>query len=83
MIVNRCCMACKIRKAKNDLIRIVNKENKHLVIDEKQNINSRGMYICKDKKCIERVLKTISKNKFKCSIKCDISDLEKLLCTIY
>lgn len=83
MIVNRCCIACKTRKPKKELFKIVSDENNNPVIDEKQKINSRGMYICENKKCIERVLKTISKNKFKCSIKCDINDLEKLLNTVY
>ena len=82
MIVNRRCIACKTRKPKNELLRIVSDLNNNPCIDEKQKINSRGLYICKDEKCIERVLKTISKNKFKCSIKCDISDLEELLHTI-
>ena len=83
MIVNRCCIACKTRKPKSELIRIVSDKNGNSYIDEKQKVNSRGMYICKDNKCVDKILKMILKNKYKCSIKCDISNLEELLHTIY
>lgn len=81
MEVNRCCIACRKRNFKKDLIRIVSYENK-VIVDDLQKLNTRGMYICKDKKCVDKVLKIISKNKFKCSLDLNVKDLEELLVNI-
>ena len=72
MIPMRCCMACRKRKEKNKLFRIVADKNKKAIIDKEQNINSRGFYLCKDKKCIENFTKAIEKSKVK--FKIDIED---------
>lgn len=74
----RCCMACKKRKEKNELIRIVSKNNK-AVIDYSQKENTRGMYICKDKNCISSMIKAINKNKLKTKIKIEQDSLLELL----
>lgn len=74
----RCCMACKKRKEKNELIRIVSKNNK-AVIDYSQKENIRGMYICKDKNCISSMIKAINKNKLKTKIKIEQDSLLELL----
>lgn len=47
---------------KNELIRIVQKDEE-LLVDEKQKIMSRAMYICKNKECIEALKKRKSLNK--------------------
>ena len=72
MIPMRCCMACRKRKEKIDLFRIIADENKKAIIDKNYNINSRGIYLCKDKKCIDNFIKAIEKNKVK--FKIDIED---------
>lgn len=72
----RCCVACKSRKDKKEFFRIVADNEKKAIIDKNQNINSRGIYICKDKKCIESLKKAINKNKVK--IKIDINDCSLL-----
>ena len=64
----RCCVACKSRKNKKELYRIVADNNKNAIIDRKQNINSRGLYICKDIKCITTLQKIILKNRMKLKI---------------
>lgn len=64
----RCCIACKARKNKKDLIRIVADKDKKAILDTNMNINSRGIYICKDKKCICNLQKAIQKNKLKLKI---------------
>ena len=51
----RCCIACKSRKNKEEFFRIVADNNKNAIIDENQNINSRGIYLCKYKKCINNI----------------------------
>lgn len=72
----RCCVACKTRKEKNYFFRIVADKEKNAIFDKNQNINSRGIYICKDGKCIENIKKAIKKNKVK--LKIDTND-ESLL----
>ena len=52
----RTCIACRAKRQKEELLRIVAKENV-AVIDEAQKENTRGMYICKDKSCINKLLK--------------------------
>ena len=52
----RTCIACRTRKQKEELLRIVSKEGV-AVIDENQKENARGMYICKDNVCINKLLK--------------------------
>ena len=72
MIPMRCCIACRKIKEKSDLIRIVADENKRAIIDVKKNINSRGIYLCKDKNCIDNCIKAIKRNKL--NLKIDIED---------
>lgn len=62
----RMCVACRKMLPKNELIRIVKKDDT-IVFDEKHKILARGMYLCKNEECIksaqkkkafERLLKT-------------------------
>lgn len=75
----RCCIACKARKNKSELIRIVINEDEKPIVDRSQKINSRGIYICKDTKCIENIKKAIKKKKLKIKINVDEDSLLKLL----
>ena len=52
----RTCIACRTRKNKQVLLRIISKENKACV-DETQKENTRGMYICSNIECINKLLK--------------------------
>jgi predicted RNA-binding protein YlxR (DUF448 family) len=74
----RCCSLCRKRNSKENLYRIV-ADNGSAILDEKQNINSRGMYICKNKKCIENFIKVIDKSKFNLKINIDRDSLKKVL----
>ena len=76
MVKIRCCVRCKSRKPKEELFRIVPDDNKKVILDEKQKINKRAIYICKNKKCIEEYIKFIKKKKV--YLKPDIS-LDSLL----
>jgi predicted RNA-binding protein YlxR (DUF448 family) len=60
------------------LFRIV-ADNGSAILDEKQNINSRGMYICKNKKCIENFIKAIDKSKFNLKINISYDSLKEIL----
>ena len=75
----RCCIACKARKNKSELIRIVINEDGKPIVDRSQKINSRSIYICKDTKCIENIKKAIKKKKLKIKINVDEDSLLKLL----
>ena len=52
----RTCIACRTRKQKEELLRIVSKEGV-ATLDEKQKENTRGMYVCKESTCINKLLK--------------------------
>ena len=63
------CIACRNKKHKEELLRIVSK-NGSAMLDTAQKINTRGIYICNDKTCISRLLK--AKDITKC-VKIDAS----------
>lgn len=77
MIKIRTCIACRAKKSKNELIRIVASEG-IARIDESQKENARGIYICNDENCINRLLK--AKDLSKCiKIKTNTENLKELL----
>lgn len=53
----RTCISCKCKKDKSQYIRIVKDSTGHCIVDTSHKYNSRGIYICDDKKCIDRLLK--------------------------
>lgn len=52
----RMCLACKARKNKSELFRLIYDEDLGFVLDEKQKQNKRALYICKDNKCLNKIL---------------------------
>ena len=58
MKLERTCMACRSKFEKGNLLRIVKEPNGNISIDESYKVNGRGMYICKNKECINKVIKT-------------------------
>ena len=75
----RSCIACRTKKAKKNLFKIVADNEKNAILDRNQNINSRGIYICKDKKCIENIQKALNKNKIKLKIEVNNHSLIEVL----
>jgi len=69
MIKIRTCIACRNKKHKEELLRIV-AQNGNAVLDNNQKMNTRGIYICNEKTCISKLLK--AKDITKC-IKIDAS----------
>lgn len=57
-VPERMCISCRIKKEKEHFFRIV-KNNTNYVLDLEQKAQSRGIYVCKDRLCIEK----LSKNK--------------------
>jgi len=76
--LKRCCVICRTKDDKSNLFRIVSNDTVAL-LDEKQNINSRGIYICKNTKCINNLIKAISKNKFNFKIDINKDSLKNVL----
>jgi len=74
----RCCSLCKKRDEKINLFRIV-ADNGLAILDEKQNIDSRGIYICKNKKCIQNFVKVIDKSKYNLKISLNTDSLKEVL----
>lgn len=74
----RCCSLCKKRDEKNNLYRIV-ADNGSAILDEKQNIDCRGIYICKNEKCIKKFIKVIDKSKYNLKISLSYDSLKKVL----
>ena len=63
----RMCAGCRQMSAKSELIRIVLKDGK-LFIDDEKKILSRGIYLCKNDECIgktkkRKVFSNLLKNK--------------------
>lgn len=76
-IKTRTCIACRKKTNKNNLIRIVS-INEEMIVDDSYKINARGTYICKDKKCIAKLLKAKSLSKI-LKIKMDENKLREAL----
>lgn len=64
----RCCIACRNRDDKSNLIRIVSDKCGNAIYDKEQKNNSRGFYLCKNKNCLESIKKCVIKNKFKSKV---------------
>ena len=51
-------MACNTKKNKYDLIRIVKNKKGEILVDKTGKLNGRGAYICNNRECLEKVIKT-------------------------
>lgn len=64
----RMCAVGREMKPKTDLIRLVKVDGK-IVVDTKQKMQGRGLWICKDMECLSKLKKSKCLNKaFKCEI---------------
>lgn len=52
----RLCISCRESFEKSTLLRVVNAEGR-LVLDQKQKMNARGAYICRNMDCINTAKK--------------------------
>ena len=57
-VVQRMCMGCNERKDKRELLRIVLNKEGIIQVDETGKLSGRGVYICSNTECLERVKKT-------------------------
>lgn len=66
-IPERMCVACRIKKPKKELLRVVANKEGEIFVDKTGKANGRGTYVCRKNECIvlaiknkafERALKT-------------------------
>lgn len=85
MAPKRCCIACRNIKDKIEFFRIVSVDNNALY-DMKQKVNARGIYVCKNKDCIENLINKLNKKKVNLKILVDnqslLNVLEYLKCEV-
>lgn len=66
----RSCIICKQKKDKKDLSRIVSLNNV-AYYDKEQIQNTRGIYVCRDAKCLDKFTQMVKKGKVKFKICAD------------
>lgn len=59
----RKCIGCGTSKPKKELIRIVKNKDGEIFLDKTGRQNGRGAYICLDKDCLEKAIKTKALNR--------------------
>ena len=74
----RSCIVCRNKNSKDKLFRIVC-ENNIAIYDKNQNINSRGIYLCKSQECINKCKKYVTKDKFNTKLSIDNKSMSKAL----
>ena len=76
----RMCAVCRKKASKDEFFRIVKLSNGKIEFDEGEKFCGRGLYICKQKSCVEKGIKTRVLNRgFKSEISIDTYNrLEKI-----
>lgn len=54
----RMCIACREKKEKKELIRVVRTPEGAILVDRTGRANGRGAYLCDSEACLERAVKT-------------------------
>ena len=70
-VPERKCIGCQEVKPKNELVRIVKKEENEIFVDLTGKANGRGAYICPKKECLEKAVKS---NRLSKSFESEISN---------
>ena len=60
----RTCVACRSKKPKKELIRLVLDRDNRVVIDEYRKKEGRGIYLCNEISCREKFLRYKGLNRF-------------------
>lgn len=66
----RTCIACKAKRAKNDMVRIVRDQEGEVYVDPKGKVRGRGANLCEKVKCLHDAL---DKNILKIALRLDHS----------
>ena len=54
----RLCLGCRETKTKSEMLRIVRTSEGTVQIDPKGKISGRGAYICKNRSCLDKVIRS-------------------------
>ena len=65
----RMCVACRTMQPKKNLIRVVKTGDEKIFVDNSGKANGRGAYICNNKDCFNKAIKSRALNRaFKCEV---------------
>jgi len=67
----RQCVACREKKEKSALARVVRTPDGHVMYDSRGKASGRGAYICRDIKCLEKAVKSRALSR---ALECEIPD---------
>ena len=59
----RMCVVCRKMLPKNECFRVVKSTDGSYVLDTTGKLNGRGAYVCKDKTCLDKCVKTHAFNR--------------------
>ncbi len=69
----RMCVVCRQMHDKKQLLRVVKNKEGEVFIDNSGKMNGRGAYICKNKECVDKLLKQKALNKaFKINVEDEV-----------
>ena len=69
----RTCIACRSKGSKENFLKIVKNKNGAFAIERDVRLDGRGAYICKNKECYAKCIKTKALNRaFKTSVPIEI-----------
>ncbi|MDE3076772.1 MAG: YlxR family protein [Chloroflexota bacterium] len=51
MVAERSCVACRSKRHKSELVRVVRQPDGQVVVDERLRLPGRGAYLCRDPRC--------------------------------
>ena len=54
----RMCVGCREMKPKRELVRVVCNKEGEVFVDPTGKANGRGAYVCKNRECLQRAVKT-------------------------
>ena len=71
----RLCLGCREPKIKSEMLRVVRTGEGTIQIDLKGKISGRGAYVCKNRACIEKVIRSKALDRaLGVSVSADITD---------
>lgn len=69
----RTCLACREKKHKNEMLRVVKNKENQIIFDKQQIEQGRGAYVCLNDNCITKICKNKLLNKtFKTNVNDEI-----------
>jgi predicted RNA-binding protein YlxR (DUF448 family) len=55
-VPTRSCVACRTSRAKRELVRIVRRPDRSVMIDDTGRVAGRGAYVCRDDACMTKAI---------------------------